>query len=147
MLIDEGLELLTEDQCRSLLATGGVGRVGVTIGGLPAILPVNFAYVDNDIVFRTGEGTKLHAASRGSIIAFEIDDYDADERSGWSVLLVGHSSTVTDYDARVALDRRGLATWAGSERSSYVRLHPELITGRRIMTDVTFGPARARDSG
>ncbi len=133
MLIDDGLELLTEDQCRELLATGGVGRVGVTIGGLPVILPVNYAYFDDDVVFRTGDGTKLQAASRGSIIAFEIDEYDTAEQCGWSVLLIGHASTVTDDDVRAALDRRGLATWADGERSTYVCLHPELITGRRIV--------------
>ena len=77
MLIDEGLELLDEEQCRGLLESTQVGRVGVTIAGLPVILPVNYALVDGDVVFRAGEGTKLHAASGRAVIAFEVDAYDA----------------------------------------------------------------------
>jgi nitroimidazol reductase NimA-like FMN-containing flavoprotein (pyridoxamine 5'-phosphate oxidase superfamily) len=64
MLTDEGLELLSEEECVDLLRTGGVGRVGVTIAGLPVILPVNYACVDGDVLFRTGEGTKLNAATQ-----------------------------------------------------------------------------------
>ena len=58
MLIDDGLELLDETNVGGCSATR-VGRVGVTIAGLPVILPVNYAYVDGDIVFRAGDGTKF----------------------------------------------------------------------------------------
>ncbi len=63
MLIYEGLELLTREQCLDYLRRGGIGRVGLTMHGLPVILPVSFVFVDGDAVFRTGEGTKLHAAA------------------------------------------------------------------------------------
>ena len=58
MIVDEGLELLSEDEARKLLATGGVGRVGLTIGALPAIFPVNYKVIDGAIVFRTAPGSK-----------------------------------------------------------------------------------------
>jgi nitroimidazol reductase NimA-like FMN-containing flavoprotein (pyridoxamine 5'-phosphate oxidase superfamily) len=51
MLVDEGLELLTEAQCRDLLAAGKVGRVGITLGAMPAIFPVNFVMIDGSVVF------------------------------------------------------------------------------------------------
>jgi uncharacterized protein len=135
MLIDEGLELLTEDQCRELLAANEVGRVGITVAGLPVILPVNYACIDGDVVFRTGLGTKLHAASSGAVIAFEVDAYDVAERRGWSVLLIGRSSTIAvDGDGGAQIDGCALASWAGGDRSCYVRMHPEMITGRRIVS-------------
>ena len=133
MLIDEGLELLDTDQCEALLGTTAVGRVGITMAGLPVILPVNYTYVDNSIVFRTSEGTKLHAASNGAVIAFEIDDYNQSTHRGWSVLVVGRAEHVTEPLELAALDKHQLAPWADGERREYVRVTPELLSGRRIV--------------
>ena len=101
MLTNEGLDPLTDDECVELLQRGGVGRLGITIAGLPAIMPVNYALVDGDVVFRVGEGTQLSVATQGAVIAFEVDAYDAYDAydatssSGWSVLVIGRSSAVT----------------------------------------------------
>jgi uncharacterized protein len=132
MLIDEGLELLSETDCRDLLAAGGLGRVGITIGALPVILPVNYAFVDDHIVFRTGEGTKLHAATMGTIVAFETDSYDTSTHRGWSVLAVGGASRV-DADDHIA-DSVALALkpWNAGP-SEYVKIRCEVLTGRRIV--------------
>ncbi len=135
MLINEGLELLTEQECGELLQPGGVGRVGVTIHGLPVITPVNYAYVDGDVLFRTGEGTKLDAATQRAVIAFEVDAYDTETRSGWSVLVVGRSTMITDPHELDRLHSYEINAWANGDRSNYVRLRPELITGRRIVPD------------
>jgi hypothetical protein len=134
MLTNEGLELLTEEECVTLLAPGGVGRVGVTIAGLPVIMPVNYAYVDGEVVFRTGEGTKLNAATQRAVVAFEVDAFDAGSAAGWSVLVIGRSSVVTDPTELAHLDDYEITPWAGGLRNNYVRLRPELITGRRIST-------------
>ncbi|HET9728195.1 MAG TPA: pyridoxamine 5'-phosphate oxidase family protein [Acidimicrobiia bacterium] len=133
MLIDEGLELLDEAQCQVLLREGTIGRVGTTVGALPVILPVNYGYVDGDIVFCTGEGTKLRASRGGAVIAFEVDSYDIVDRRGWSVLAVGRAEVVTDESERSALQELGIAPWADGNRSSFVRLRPEMLTGRRIV--------------
>lgn len=134
MLIDDGLELLDEGECRSLLAPGGIGRVGVTVGALPVIFPVNFAYVDGDVVFRTGEGTKLRQSREGTVIAFEVDAYDPAVRTGWSVLAIGRAREVTDAAERSALEIAAPAPWVAGDRSCYVRMCAEVLTGRRIVT-------------
>jgi nitroimidazol reductase NimA-like FMN-containing flavoprotein (pyridoxamine 5'-phosphate oxidase superfamily) len=133
MLSDEGLELLAEDECRALLAAGEIGRLGMTQSALPVILPVNYAYVDGDIVFRTAEGMKLRAAARGAVVAFEVDDYDRARRTGWSVLAVGRAHEVTDPGDLAALRSLDLAPWANGERTHYIRMRPEMLTGRRIV--------------
>ena len=74
---DEGLDILDEDECLRLLATVPIGRVGICSGALPAILPVNFELYGRSIVFRTGRGTKLDAAVRSAVVAFQADQYDA----------------------------------------------------------------------
>ena len=72
------IESLSEAECRRLLGRHTLGRVGMTSGGLPLILPVHYIYDDGVIVFRTGAGTKLRAAANGDVLAFEVDAYDAE---------------------------------------------------------------------
>lgn len=127
------LEILSSEECLQLLKGGVVGRVGVTVGGIPEILPVNYATLDDDtIVFRTGVGTKLHAATSDVPIAFEVDYCDSDTLSGWSVLVVGISTEVMDPDEIL----KALAVlpdgWVPHERHHVIRLVPSRISGRRI---------------
>ena len=68
-----GLEVLASDQCLRLLAQAPLGRVGLTSGALPVILPVNFLLQEDHILVRTGRGTKLDAATRNAVVAFEAD--------------------------------------------------------------------------
>lgn len=131
MLIDEGLELLTEDQCGDLLASQSFGRVGVTVGGLPVIMPVNYAFDDGTVVFRSGPGTKLRAVSSGAVIAFEIDNWDSAAGTGWSVLAVGRAEEIEDESEIEGLSSAPHPAMEG-DRTHYVRLRPELMTGRRI---------------
>jgi nitroimidazol reductase NimA-like FMN-containing flavoprotein (pyridoxamine 5'-phosphate oxidase superfamily) len=133
VLIDEGLELLTEPECLELLAGTEVGRVGLTIGALPAIFPVNYGMVDGTIVFRTAPGSKLAAAALGAVVAFEVDDYDRSDRSGWSVLAVGPSEVVHDIGLTFRVLDAAIEPWAGGTRTSIVRIRPEIISGRRIV--------------
>lgn len=133
MLIHEGLELLDEEQCLSLLGHVHIGRVAVSLGALPAIFPVNFVLDGTSVVFRTGEGTKLAAAVDGAVIAFEADRFDALERSGWSVMAVGTASVVTDQEERDRMRRLPLAPWVDGRRDNFVRMPLELLSGRRIV--------------
>jgi nitroimidazol reductase NimA-like FMN-containing flavoprotein (pyridoxamine 5'-phosphate oxidase superfamily) len=136
MLVDHGLELLTEEQCLRLLATQMVGRIGVSVGALPAIFPVNYGMADGDIVFRTGEGTKLRHAVEGGVVGFEVDSVDIATQTGWSVLVIGRAEQMTADEIEL-LEHLGLSPWAGPGRTTMVRIHPELISGRRIIKDRT----------
>jgi uncharacterized protein len=129
---ERGLQVMDEAECLELLASRHVGRVAVSIGAVPAMFPVNFALLDSCIVFRTGSGTKLDAALRNSVVAFEVDDVDPLYHGGWSVLVVGVADEVRDpasLDRALALP---LAPWAPGERNHVVALRPEFISGRRI---------------
>jgi nitroimidazol reductase NimA-like FMN-containing flavoprotein (pyridoxamine 5'-phosphate oxidase superfamily) len=80
---------LQPDECRALLRAGGIGRVGVSVGALPAIFPVRFRLVDDDIVFTEPADATTGAPLAGTVIAFEADAFDPDHVAGWSVLVVG----------------------------------------------------------
>jgi uncharacterized protein len=134
MLRDDGLELLDEAECLRLLGSCPVGRVAFTMGGLPAVFPVNFALVEGDILFRTGEGSKLTAALHRAIVAFEVDAIDPTYHEGWSVLAVGRAEPVGDPVDEELLARTPVAPWAGGDRGHLVRIRPEFLSGRRIAT-------------
>ncbi|MGW3352896.1 pyridoxamine 5'-phosphate oxidase family protein [Nonomuraea rubra] len=58
---------------------------------LPAAQPVAFHLDGERIVIRTGIGSKLAAATRHAVVAFEADEFDQEERTGWSVTVIGHA--------------------------------------------------------
>lgn len=141
MIVDQGLELLTEEQSRRLLAGSEVGRVGITLGALPAIFPVNYRIIDGAIVFRTGPGSKMSAAAAGAVVAFEVDDYELSDRSGWSVLAVGQAEVVDDPDLAGKVADAGLAPLADGCRSTIVRIEPTFVSGRRLVHTPSTEPA------
>jgi nitroimidazol reductase NimA-like FMN-containing flavoprotein (pyridoxamine 5'-phosphate oxidase superfamily) len=114
------IDPLPEAECRRLLAQHTLGRVGITSGGLPLILPVHYVYDDGAILFRTRPGTKLRSAANGDVLAFEVDTYDAGSGRGWSVMVLGRATVLTDGQTQ------------SGERSHDVRLFCELVTGRVI---------------
>ena len=131
-LIDNGLEILSPEQCLDLLGRATVGRVAVTVGALPAIFPVNCALLGDDIVFLTGEGTKLRAALAGAVVAFQVDHFDEIDGSGWSVMAVGLAEEITDPVECRAAEAIHLRPLAAGDRTHFVRIRTEFLSGRRI---------------
>jgi len=132
-MIDHGLELLSEDEAVRLLAGGEVGRIGITIGALPAIFPVNYRLIDGVIVFRTAPGSKMSAAAGGAIVAFEVDDWQLEDRSGWSVLVVGRATVVDDGALSDQARAAHLEPFVDGCRHLLVRIEPTFISGRRLV--------------
>ena len=129
-----GLSVLSEQTCRALLATARIGRVLVSMDAMPAALPVNFRIMRDQIVFRTAPGTKLSAAVDRTVLGFEVDDFDLERRSGWSVLAVGMSRVVTEPDEIVELDGIGLDSWWILPSARYVVIEIQRVSGRRVET-------------
>lgn len=127
-----GLEVLERDECLTLLARATLGRVGVTIGALPSVVPVNYRLAGDEIVIRTGAGTKLDAATRNAVVAFEVDDMDPIEHTGWSVMVTGIAREVVDWAEIAELTRRPLPRWAPGGADRIIAIPTDLATGRRI---------------
>jgi nitroimidazol reductase NimA-like FMN-containing flavoprotein (pyridoxamine 5'-phosphate oxidase superfamily) len=130
-----GMVELGSDECLELLASVPVGRVGVTIDALPAVLPVNFVVWQGAIVFRTVPGTKLDAAAAGEVVAFEADAWASPDRpEAWSVLVRGVAREVTDPAELAVLLELPLDSWAWDGAAGrFVCIEPTVITGRRIL--------------
>ncbi len=124
---------LTRADCVGLLASSTVGRVGVSMGALPAVLPVNFVVDDGEIVFRTVPGTELDLATACTVVAFEADDYDPETATGWSVLVRGVARAVVDEGELARLRALPLRCWgADGEASRFVRIAMDLVSGGQI---------------
>jgi uncharacterized protein len=127
-----GLEVLSNDECLTLLRSHTLGRVAVRIGDTPAILPVNYALLDDEVVFRTDPGSKLSAAMMRTLVAFEVDDTDPATNTGWSVLVVGYSEQVRDRATLARVDALDLQRWVTEGRDFVVHIRTKTMSGRRI---------------
>ena len=126
------LTQLPRDECLRLMASVPVGRVIYTQRALPAVELVNFAFDSGDIVLRTDPGGKLAAAARGAVVAFEADCLDLATQAGWSVTAIGPSRAVTDPREIRRLRALGLSSWAPGAREHFIKISPELLTGRYL---------------
>lgn len=129
---NNGLEVMSREQCLSLLADATIGRIGLTTGALPTILPVNFLLDDDRILIRSGQGAKLDAALQDAVVAFEVDDFDPVSHSGWSVVVTGVARAVVDPSELRDLESAPLARWAPRGNGHVVSISTDLVSGRRL---------------
>lgn len=123
--------VLDEARCVELLESTPVGRIGFSTDGELLVLPVNFKWYENSVVFRTLEGQKLAAAAESQHVCFEVDHWDAGRRTGWSVVVQGVAREVTNWAEDAHLDQIGLVPWAKAAwRPIWVRIDPTMISGR-----------------
>ncbi|MFC7036792.1 pyridoxamine 5'-phosphate oxidase family protein, partial [Nonomuraea rubra] len=114
-----------------LLPSRPIGRIVFTDRALPAVQPVNFCLDEQDIVIRTAAGSKLAAATRHAVVAFEVDDFDPEARSGWSVTVVGYARVADDPAELARLESLPLTPWARG-RDHFIVITAVEATGRRI---------------
>ena len=126
-----GLEVLEADECLRLLSSATLGRLAVSAGALPSIVPVNFLLDGDRILIRTSPGTKLSAALVQSVVAFEVDDFDSFSHSGWSVSVTGLADEVCDATELERIGRLPLPHWS-SRGGHVIAITTEFVSGRRI---------------
>ncbi|MDW3180226.1 MAG: pyridoxamine 5'-phosphate oxidase family protein [Acidimicrobiia bacterium] len=132
----QGMDVLEADECLELLRGQVVGRLGISDGGQPIILPINYALVAGSILFRTAPGSKLDIAQRTERVAFEIDDWDEEARTGWSVLVKGRAYEITDEWFVALCEHFGVEPWADQiPRTHWIRVSIEEVSGRWIFRD------------
>jgi len=119
---------LERTDCYVLLRGRTLGRIAVKLAADLVILPVYYAVMDDDIVFRTAPGTKLDAAVLKTKVAFEVDGASP----GWSVLVRGHAEELRDPDLQVRARSLLGHDWPAGTREQIVRIRAEQVTGRRL---------------
>jgi uncharacterized protein len=145
----QGIEILSDEECWTLLASSVVGRLAVSITDHPDIFPVNHVVDRGELIFRTAEGTKLAASVLGRGVAYEIDGYDTVAREAWSVVVKGQAREVERLDDLLHVGELPLFPWHVGPKLRWVRVVPGEITGRRFRVSadalVTGATGRAID--
>ncbi|MFI7413491.1 pyridoxamine 5'-phosphate oxidase family protein [Streptomyces sp. NPDC049627] len=133
MFQNDAFRALDRQECLRLLAKVPIGRVVYTRQALPAVLPVNFALdTDASVLLRTSPDSDLVRAIDGVVVAFEADEFDADTRSGWSVVVTGRATVVTDPGELERLSEVGPTSWMPLRDPVFVRIESEMVTGREL---------------
>ncbi len=122
-----GLEVLDRTECLRLLREAAIGRIALSHRALPTVVPVSFALDDDRILVRTGDGARLHAAQSDAVVAFEVDDFDVERGTGWSVLVTGRASLERDASVVARVPR-----WPANDVDDVISISIELVSGRRI---------------
>ena len=134
-----GLEILDREECLRLLALATLGRIGFTSGALPTVLPVNFHLDRERILVHTARGGRLDMALKNAVVAFEADEFDPVDHSGWSVAVTGVTSE---------LSGETVTHWAPVGDGALVAISTEVMSGRRIRARVRGDlPLQDRSSG
>ncbi len=122
------------------LARGSTtGRLAVVVDGAPDIFPVSHVVDHGTVVFRTAAGTKFSAAS-GRPVAFEVDGYDVDDGSAWSVVVKGRAHEIRELGEIIDALELPLTPWHHGPKPRFVRIEPDSVTGVRL-------PAPTGDDG
>ena len=94
--------------------------------------------VDGAVVFRTEADSALVADLRTGIsdaeyrVAFEVDEIDNSDRTGWSVMIQGPAHYLEEPEERAGAEAAGVDPWIGGDKETYISIRPALVSGRRI---------------
>jgi nitroimidazol reductase NimA-like FMN-containing flavoprotein (pyridoxamine 5'-phosphate oxidase superfamily) len=135
--VDGALAQLDRDTCLALLAAQPVGRLVFTQRALPDVLPVNYLLDGESVLIRLRSGSAPAVATRGSVVAFEVDNIDVPSQTGWSVTVVGRAHEIVEPRELRRVTSLGLVSWTGDQRDHFLSITVEKITGRRL-----FHPAQ-----
>ncbi len=133
MTTNQRVRTLTEPECLKRLERSVIGRVAWNTVDGPQVLPVTYRVHHRAIVFRTSVHGALAELARPRKAAFEVDEYDLIDRTGWSVLVSGHSGSGTRPDDLIRLwSEADPEPWAGGTRNLFITIRMEVVTGRLV---------------
>jgi uncharacterized protein len=123
---------LSEAECKQLLTQHSAGRVGFMAAEGPQILPVTYQYRAGSVIFRTSPYGPLAGLVRRTSVAFEIDSIDEQDKSGWSVLVLGFAEAMAHDCLLTSAWETGPVPWADGVRNLFIEITPRKISGRSI---------------
>lgn len=124
---------LDDATCWELVAASTVGRLGWVADSRVLVLPVNYVVDAGTIVIRTapdGELSRIEDAA--AELAFEVDHHDRVTGSGWSVLMGGTLTPMSEDEAAAVSGLDRVVPWAGGDRSLHLRFTPRTLSGRTV---------------
>jgi nitroimidazol reductase NimA-like FMN-containing flavoprotein (pyridoxamine 5'-phosphate oxidase superfamily) len=124
---------LAFDECVRLLESGVMGRVALTTPGGPHIVPVNYAVVEESVLVATSPYSALGTYGPRQPVAFEVDHFDYENHTGWSVAVHGRAEVVADpVEVRRLKAIWAPRPWADGSRNLLLRIPWTELSGRSV---------------
>jgi nitroimidazol reductase NimA-like FMN-containing flavoprotein (pyridoxamine 5'-phosphate oxidase superfamily) len=89
----------------------------MSLAALPSVIPVSYCLNEGRVLVGTGPIAQLEPMV-GAVVAFEVDEFDPLQRSGWSVVITGRATEVSEDD-----DGDG----------HVIAISTEFVNGRRLL--------------
>ena len=121
--MDEGDDLIPEQECWRLLASASVGRIALSIRALPAIFPVQYYLDGRNLTVCLGHH-ELPERALNAVVAFAADAINPASRTGWSVQVQGQASVPHQPTAD--------AFCGQPTAGQIVQIQPATISGHRV---------------
>lgn len=111
------VEVLEALECKRLLVSASVGRLGYSTSNEQRIVPMNYVLADDHLVFRTASDNEVAHFASGRAVAFQVDEMNQQQQSGWSVLVSGTAQKLPSASLRAMDVGETPEPWAAAPQS------------------------------
>jgi len=113
-------------ECVRLVKDHIIGRVGFVRDGRVLVIPVTYGTDGDQVLFRTSPSSVLGRLADGADVSFQVDEYDVETASGWSVLAHGRARSFEDGHADTP------TPWAPGRRTQVIAIKLTHLAGRVV---------------
>lgn len=129
-----------------LMTDEPVAHVAVIADERPYVTPVSFVWLDDQLWFRTGPGTRLDAIRENPRVSAEVSRFDLNT-GGWeSVVIGGTARVVAEPDAEARIEKALRVKYRRITRSA-LEMPTDVIPHEGAVVAVTVEEMSGRASG
>jgi nitroimidazol reductase NimA-like FMN-containing flavoprotein (pyridoxamine 5'-phosphate oxidase superfamily) len=135
LAVSSGGKIVELDRAESLelLAAKKVGRIGFLAEQGPVVLPMNYVLAGDHIIVRTVAFGVVARSAIDQKVAFEVGDVDDFLEAGWSVLVTGAGTLLSDDQLQQLKSGSSPDPWAEGPRTLFFSIACDQVSGRRLL--------------
>jgi hypothetical protein len=118
--------------CERLLAQASLGRVVLSVGCLPAALPVHVDLAEGHVLLGCTPGPAVAAAEQGDVVSIQVDGEEVNGTT-WSVQVTGVARVVGPSDPLFSILHDGRLARALERGAVLVAVPLTVLSGERTM--------------
>ena len=130
---DASTEQLSSRECWERLRAQPYGRLAVIGVDGPVIYPINAVVDHATVVFRTTEGSKIDAIRADPRVAFEVDGWNPEAGTAWSVGVTGVAHEIVEVIDGAGVAELEVTPWQAGPKPIFVRITPDAVTGQEFV--------------